>query len=114
MRGVEREERKVVTQLLSQGIPINVIVKQMNIPMTTVCEWAKALRKEQRSKGIGTLTKTDTICAYVRNTETKISNIVSQYVDANITDDQWFEVEQKMNEELHHLVDLTIDNLRNG
>ena len=108
MRGVEREERKIVTKLLSQGIPISVIVKQMNLPMTTVCEWAKALKREQRAKGAYTLTKTDTICGYIRNTETKISNVVSKYVDANITDDQWFEVEQKMNEELHHLIDLTI------
>ena len=114
MRGVEREERKVVTQLLSKGVPINVIVKQMNIPMTTVCEWAKALKREQRSKGVYTLTKTDTICGYIRNTETKISNIVAKYINDDITDDEWFEVEQKMNKELHHLVDLSIENLRNG
>lgn len=114
MRGVEREERKVVTQLLKQGIPINEIVKSMGIPMTTVCEWAKALRKEQRAQGLGVLTKTDTICGYIRATETKISNIVAQYINADITDDEWFEVEQKMNEELHNLIDLAIDNLRNG
>ena len=110
MRGVERAEKQVVIQLLSQGIPIKVIVEKMNIPMTTVCEWAKIVRKEKQ-KISGHYEKTDTIHSFIKNSEAKISNIVSAYMSAEVTDEEWFEVESRINAELQKLVDKTLENI---
>ena len=110
LRGVERAEKQVVIQLLSQGIPIKVIVEKMNIPMTTVCEWAKVVRKEKQ-KISGHYEKTDTIHSFIKNSEAKISNIVSAYMSAEVTDEEWFEVESRINAELQKLVDKTLENI---
>lgn len=112
MRGIEREERIEVTNLLRQGVPPSTIVKELGLPMSTVCEWAKEVKKElKKSNQIPTFEKTDYVNSLIKDTEIKITNSISFVITPDISDAQWFEVEKNINKELSALVNKTIQRL---
>lgn len=112
MRGIEREERIEVTDLLRHGVPPSTIVKQLGIPFSTVCEWAKDVKKElKQTNQIPVYEKTDYVNSLIKDTEAKISNHVACYIIPNITDAEWFEIEKAINKELSTLVNKTIKRL---
>lgn len=112
MRGIEREERIEVTNLLRQGVPPSTIVKELGLPMSTVCEWAKTVRKElKKTNQIPTFEKTDYINSLIKEAEVKITNSISFIISPEISDAQWFDVEKNINHELSSLVNKTITRL---
>lgn len=112
MRGIEREERIEVTDLLRQGVPPSTIVKELGFPMSTVCEWAKDVKKElKKSNKLPTFEKTDFINSLIKETEAKVSKSISLIVSPEISDEEWFEVEKEVNKSLNTLVNKIIQRL---
>lgn len=112
MRGIEREERLEVTDLLRKGVPPSTIVKELGLPMSTVFEWSKDVKKElKKTKQIPVFEKNEYINSLIKDAEIKISNSIAMVTAPEITDGQWFEVEKTINTELNKLVNKTIERL---
>lgn len=110
MRGIARVERSEVINLLQQGISPSVIIKELGLPKSTVCDWANQLKKENLKKS-ASLKRTGTMDSWIKNAEVKITNASFQIVSKEVSDEQWFEFEDVIHKELTVLVDSILKSL---
>lgn len=109
MRGVARDEKSEVIDLLQQGIAPSVIIKELGLPKSTVCDWANQLKKDN-AKNI-TIKRSGTIDSYIKKTEIKITNALANVISPEISDDEWFNFEDVIHREITYLIDQTLKSM---
>lgn len=107
-RGIERECKFEVINLLEQGVRAKDISEKLNLPLSTVCEWKQQLDRKKRQQN--TVANNEykrplSVDAIVQATEIKISNLVSPYITPDVTDVQWFSVEDSIRKILTKMSD---------
>lgn len=105
MRGVRRDDRELVEQLLRDGVAPVKISKEHGIPLSTITTWLKVLRKEKKekisfsSKRVGAIYTAKS----ANSGEARIMNIILPFVDEEISDSDFMKLENLISKELKQI-----------
>ena len=102
MRGVRRDDREEIENLLRNGVAPVIIAKERKVPLSTVTTWLKILRKEKKEKIIFSSKRVEAIyTAKTTNSgEARIMTIVTPYLYEDITENEFFNLEKMIAKEL--------------
>lgn len=114
MRGVDRKEKKEVEKLLSQGVKPVAISRKMNIPLSTITTWNKTVRaKRTKRPAIDAKAfrreRLKLVAKVLNEAEAKITTVISQVINPNITDQKWMEIIKIVSDELKKIAVTTAD-----
>ncbi|MBO7715814.1 MAG: helix-turn-helix domain-containing protein [Methanobrevibacter sp.] len=99
------ELKEKVIELLKKGVPIGVIVKEYNLPQSTVSTWLSRLRKEQLvPTPLTNILSAKNNADVINAAEIKIATSISKIVSDDVSDREWIEVQKTITKELQAVV----------
>lgn len=104
MRGVEREDKKKACEMLNYGVQPTVVARELGIPPSTILTWyGEIKRTRKRSPGeIRNKLKENSTCLNI--SEARILAAASKVINPAISDEQWFEFQTVVTQELKNLI----------
>ena len=111
MYGVKRIEKEEVLELIKAGVPQATLISLYKIPQTTISTWAQELRKSgvtiakkniqsHHEEVVDKRNTTKVIARVVNQSEAKIMTEIGKVISDDITDKEWFELQQTVIKEL--------------
>lgn len=99
------ELKEKVIELLKKGVPIGAIVKEYNLPQSTVSTWLSRLRKEQLvPTPLTNILSAKNNADVINAAEIKIATSISKIVSDDVSDREWIEVQKTITKELQAVV----------
>ena len=105
MRGVRREDREQVEQLLLEGKPPVEISKQFHIPLSTITTWVKVLRKEKKEKVPFSNDRIKAIytAKSTNASEARLMNLIAPLLNEDMSESEFMRIENALSKELKQI-----------
>lgn len=99
------ELKNEIIEKLKQGVPTSVIIRDYNIPQSTVSTWLARLKENQVVPSPLTVTiSAKNNAELINSAEINISTSISKVISPDTTDNEWIDVQKAISKELQNIV----------
>lgn len=99
-RGQIHPYKEIIVEQLKQGVPSSRLSVKYGVAMSTITTWIKELPSDAIPSKFQYRNKQISVMRRVNQSEAKIIDLISDYVVCDISDEEWDELQEKIQREL--------------
>ena len=100
MRGVINEYKDAIVKELCKGVPSSKLSQKYGVAMSTITTWIKELPADVQQSKFAYRNKRISVMRKVNQAEALITDKISEYVVCDISDEEWVELQQFIQQQL--------------
>lgn len=100
MRGITHPLKSLAVEDLKKGMPSSQVSAKYNIAMSTLTTWIKELPEGSIKSKFDYKNRRISVMRRVNIAEARISDMISEYIVCDITDDEWEAIQKFIQHEL--------------